>query len=118
MSAYHHIDNLVTITKILSSYLKPDHGQLIVLDLKKDHSKLHLFFQPNEAENHVINTVAHKGGFEPEELKQIFIETGSLKDVEVDVAFQFDKYVESEDKTYTFEYLLARGKKKITTSIG
>ncbi|CAJ0754145.1 19884_t:CDS:2, partial [Entrophospora sp. SA101] len=55
--------------------------------------------------DNVDNVVAHKGGFDPDELKQVFVETGLLKDVEVEVAFRL------EDKDCTLEYLIARGKR-------
>nr|CAG8433307.1 6227_t:CDS:2 [Entrophospora candida]CAG8436544.1 878_t:CDS:2 [Entrophospora candida] len=117
-SSYHHIDDVSTITKLLSTYLKPGDGQLIVLDLKKDlHSKklherkhgqgnhVHNDVNHKGHEDNVNNVVAHKGGFDPDELKQVFVETGLLKDVEVEVAFRF------EDKDCTLEYLIARGKR-------
>ncbi|CAG8456200.1 17130_t:CDS:2 [Racocetra fulgida] len=103
-SAYHHIEDVKSMTKVLASYLKQD-GELIVLDLKKQPEISHKFH--GEANN----SVCHKGGFDPKELENIFLETGMLKDVSSKVAFNFLKQIEKDKPEHTFEYLLVKGKK-------
>ncbi|CAB4396828.1 unnamed protein product [Rhizophagus irregularis] len=133
-SAYHHIDDVTAISRILASYLKPS-GKLIVLDLIKDPAtkdKLHEGFTDHHHGHHhghhedstahkedhedVINkfagTVVHRGGFYPEEIEKIFLDTGVLEDVKVEIAFTFNKFIKQDQKEYTFKYLIAKGKKK------
>ncbi|CAG8743563.1 11798_t:CDS:2, partial [Cetraspora pellucida] len=73
-SAYHHLEDINSMTRVLASYLKQD-GTLIVLDLKKQPELSHRFHGE-------VNVVSHRGGFDPKELENIFLETGTLKDVD------------------------------------
>ncbi|CAG8727850.1 7086_t:CDS:2 [Dentiscutata erythropus] len=111
-SAYHHIDDVESVTRVLASYLKQG-GELIVLDLKKqpEHSHMfhgggkdHMFHSENR--DHILS---HKGGFFPEELEKIFLATGMLENVSSKVAFNLSKKIEKDE--HTFEWLLVKGKK-------
>ncbi|CAG8569954.1 4844_t:CDS:2 [Acaulospora morrowiae] len=108
-SSYHHIGDINSITKILSSYLKPG-GELIVLDLKKDPETSHKFHGKHGSHD-VGHTVTHSGGFDPIELENAFKNTGIIEDVSVNVAFEFTKWVEGEERDYVFEYLIAKGRR-------
>jgi len=142
-SAYHHIDDITTISRILASYLKPS-GNLIVLDLIKDPATMDKFHHEDSADHHhghhhghhegstarqhedstahkddhedvikkFAETVVHRGGFYPEEIEKTFLDTGVLKDVKVEVAFTFNRFLKQDQKEYTFKYLIAKGKKK------
>ncbi|CAG8680264.1 7245_t:CDS:2, partial [Acaulospora colombiana] len=88
-SSYHHLDNIDSMTKMLSNYLKPG-GELFVLDLKKDPEISHKFHRTfnsghephGECGSHVSH-VHHKGGFDPIELERAFRNTGMIEDVRV-----------------------------------
>ncbi|KAF0548843.1 S-adenosyl-L-methionine-dependent methyltransferase [Gigaspora margarita] len=103
-SAYHHLDDINSTTRMLASYLKQG-GELIVLDLKKDPEVSHMFHGGNK--DHIIS---HEGGFYPEELEKVFLATGMLENVSSKVAFSFPKQIE-KDKEHMFEWFLVRGKK-------
>ncbi|CAG8529210.1 16998_t:CDS:2 [Dentiscutata heterogama] len=87
-SAYHHIDDVESTTRVLASYLKQG-GELIVLDLKKQPEISHMF---------------HGG-----ELEKIFLATGMLENVSSKVAFNLSKKIEKDE--HTFEWFLVKGKK-------
>ena len=43
-------------------------------------------------------------------MEKAFLDTGILEDVKAEVAFNFNKFIEKDQKEYTFEYLIAKGK--------
>ncbi|CAI2175176.1 4894_t:CDS:2 [Funneliformis geosporum] len=110
-SAYHHISDIAAITRILASYLKPS-GKLIVLDITKDPELVDKFKYFQDKHKHVEHTVAHKGGFYHNEIEEVFLNTRVLEDVKVEIAFTFNKFLEKDQKEYTFKYLIAKGRKK------
>ncbi|CAG8751277.1 12955_t:CDS:2 [Gigaspora margarita] len=104
VSAYHHLDDIDSTTRMLASYLKQG-GELVVVDLKKHPEVLHKFHGENK--DHVI---PHRGGFFPEELEKAFLTTGMLENVSSKIAFSLPRQIE-KDKEHIFEWFLARGKK-------
>ncbi|CAG8520435.1 20407_t:CDS:2 [Cetraspora pellucida] len=107
-SAYHHIEDINSMTRVLANYLKQD-GTLIVLDLKKQPNLSHRLHMDTN------NSVSHKGGFDPKELENIFLETGMLKDVGSKIAFTFSKSNE-KDKEHTFSKCNEKDKNEHTFS--
>ncbi len=81
---------------------------MIVLDLLKDPALLDKCHNSIQHEH----TVAHKGGFDREEFEKVFLNIGVLEDVKVEVSFAFNKFIEKDQKEYTFQYIMAQGKKK------
>ncbi|RIA98250.1 hypothetical protein C1645_750388 [Glomus cerebriforme] len=106
VSAYHHIEDIASITRILAFYLKPS-GKLIVLDLMKDSTTCDKFYR-KQCNKH---NESCKDGFDPKEIEKIFLDTGILEDVKVEVAFNFKKFIEKGQKEYIIEYLIAKGKR-------
>ncbi|KAB5595193.1 Methyltransferase domain containing protein [Ceratobasidium theobromae] len=84
-NAYHHFEDINSITTILSSYLKPGTGTLLVIDLIRtsDSEPLH------EAHSHIV---AHKGGFKEESIQSAFIEAAKLQGFSFKVAFQMRQH--------------------------
>ncbi|CAG8501485.1 1603_t:CDS:2 [Paraglomus occultum] len=121
-SSYHHFSSTQDITRILASYLKPS-GHLIVLDLKYDEKTSPKFHSCGKHNNAVtshthkhedgkhVDAVAHRGGFNLEDVKSMFENTNVLDNIRVEIAFTFEKFVESDEKNYEFEYWIASGRK-------
>jgi len=65
----------------------------------------------HEDGGHVIDTIAHRGGFKLEDVKSVFENTSVLDDIRVEIAFTFEKFIESDQKSYEFEYWIASGRK-------
>ena len=110
-SAYHHIEDINSITRILAFYLKPS-GKLITLDLIKDPDTSDIFHRKRYKKHQHENHVMHIGGFDPKEIEKVFLDTKLLDVIKVEVAFNFNKFIEDDQKEYTFGYFIAMGKKK------
>ena len=94
--AYHHFSSIKETTRILTSFLKPGTGVLLVIDLVKGKNTLHT--SPHASE-HVRDTVAHRGGFNTDEIRDVF-ELCGLQGVEVEPAFTYQE---------KFELFIAKG---------
>lgn len=79
-NAYHHFDDIGSVTKILVSYLKPGTGTLLVVDLIRSPASESL----HKDHGHVV---AHKGGFTEENIRDAFVMSGGLQNFSFAVAF-------------------------------
>ncbi|CAG8580175.1 3463_t:CDS:2 [Funneliformis caledonium] len=70
------------------------------------------FNRLGDKHKHVEHTVAHKGGFYHNEIEEVFLNTGVLDDVKVELSFTFNQFIEKDQKECTFKYLIAKGRKK------
>ncbi|QRV86796.1 methyltransferase domain protein [Ceratobasidium sp. AG-Ba] len=89
-NAYHHFDDINTVTKILASYLKPGSGTLLVIDLIRSPVSESL----HKDHGHVV---AHKGGFAEEDIRNAFIQAGGLENFSFEVAFEMSNNSKSVD---------------------
>ncbi|EAU81858.2 hexaprenyldihydroxybenzoate methyltransferase [Coprinopsis cinerea okayama7 len=79
--AYHHFESIADMTRILTSYLKPN-GRLLVVDLlKAEDIDLDVIFP-----EHKDNIVAHRGGFKQEDIEEAFTTCGLRLEFWPDIA--------------------------------
>lgn len=105
--AFHHITDVSAIIKILALLLKPN-GYLFVVDLI-NHPEYSDKFHHKSAHH----TVAHKGGFTLDEIKQAFAAHDTLlTDCKAEQAFSFPKKVEPENEEINFGFFLASAKRQ------
>ncbi|CAG8642601.1 12893_t:CDS:2, partial [Ambispora leptoticha] len=134
-SAYHHLGDIKSATKTLTTYLKPGSGHLIVLDLQLNPGHSHRFHNSehshhdsehshhNPEHSHHNPEHAHKshipasgavnypGGFSHDQIREAFEGNGGLlENVIVRTAFSFKKMT-NEGVELEFEYLLAKGRR-------
>ncbi|KAF8602735.1 S-adenosyl-L-methionine-dependent methyltransferase [Ceratobasidium sp. AG-I] len=88
--AYHHFEDASEVTKMLTSYLKPGTGTLLVVDLirSSDSESLH------KAHGHAV---AHKGGFSQESIRAAFVDAAGLQNFSITTAFQMAQDEKSVD---------------------
>ncbi|CAE6432141.1 unnamed protein product [Rhizoctonia solani] len=67
--AYHHFEDINSVTKTLASYLKPGTGVLVVVDM-------------------IRHVVVYKGGFEEEPIRSAFVDAAGLQNYSFKPAFQ------------------------------
>ncbi|KAJ1310554.1 hypothetical protein OPQ81_007284 [Rhizoctonia solani] len=79
--AYHHFEDINSVTKVLTSYLKPGTGVLVVVDMirSSESEKLH------KDHGHVVT---HKGGFEEDSIRSAFVDAAGLLNYTFKPAFQ------------------------------
>ncbi|KAH7340117.1 S-adenosyl-L-methionine-dependent methyltransferase [Rhizoctonia solani] len=79
--AYHHFEDINSVTKILSSYLKPGTGVLVVVDMirSSESEKLH------KDHGHVV---VYKGGFEEESIRSALVDAAGLQNYSFKPAFK------------------------------
>ncbi|CAE6444247.1 unnamed protein product [Rhizoctonia solani] len=79
--AYHHFEDINSVTKTLASYLKPGTGVLVVVDMirSSESEKLH------KDHGHVV---VYKGGFEEEPIRSAFVDAAGLQNYSFKPAFQ------------------------------
>ncbi|CUA67667.1 putative methyltransferase C1347,09 [Schizosaccharomyces pombe 972h-] [Rhizoctonia solani] len=79
--AYHHFDSINDMTKILTSYLKPGTGMLVIVDIIKSPEAAYLLSKHNHI---VVNT----NGFDEESIRSAFVDAGDLQNFSFKPAFQ------------------------------
>ncbi|CEL54548.1 putative methyltransferase C1347,09 OS=Schizosaccharomyces pombe (strain 972 / ATCC 24843) GN=SPBC1347.09 PE=3 SV=1 [Rhizoctonia solani AG-1 IB] len=79
--AYHHFEDINGVTRSLVSYLKPQTGVLVVIDMIRspESEKLH------KDHGHVV---VYKGGFEEESIRSAFVDAAALQNYSFKPAFQ------------------------------
>jgi 2-polyprenyl-3-methyl-5-hydroxy-6-metoxy-1,4-benzoquinol methylase len=100
-SAYHHFESIESVTRTLSFFLKPG-GSLMVADILKS-SNVDQAFQHDATHD---KTVAHRGGFEEEEIRKAF-NAADLQDI------FFDKVTSARKHGFTVDFFLAKGMKSL-----
>ncbi|KDN40636.1 hypothetical protein RSAG8_07965, partial [Rhizoctonia solani AG-8 WAC10335] len=79
--AYHHFEDINSVTKTLTSYLKPGTGVLVVVDLIRS---------PESEKSHKDHghIVVYKGGFEGGPIRSAFVDAARLQNYSFKPAFQ------------------------------
>jgi len=99
-SAYHHFESIESVTRTLAFFLKSG-GSLMVADILKSPNAGQAF--QHEA---YADFVAHRGGFEEEDIRKAFDAAG-LQDI------SFEKVTSARKDGFPVDFFLARGVKSL-----
>jgi len=98
-ASYHHFESVESITRALASYLKPG-GVLLVADIAQNVDNTEVVAHPH------ANIVAHRKGFSPAEIENVFTAAGL-----VDVVVNGEAITNAKTHGHDVNIFLAKGVK-------